>query len=243
MDGEQRQLSLSDKLDILTRSHNGLSNTSISESVGCTVEIIHQIVSQHSRITECSSPRLARRYLELGDKLKVIFLAESGTFRQEILEEFSISPRTFRRIIQKKAILLSHAKSGRLTKTKKELYAKYPEVDAELEAFIAFARSLGLPVTRELMQERALTTAITKGITNFKASNGYIENFMRRAGIQSSVRLHGRGGSTIPNGHEERMNQIQEICSMYPLQNIYNMDESGLFYRLCAHNLHATLIF
>ena len=57
-------------------------------------------------------------------------------------------------------------------KTKKELYAKYLEVDAELEALIAFARVLGLPVTPELMQERALTTAITKGISNFKTGNG-----------------------------------------------------------------------
>ena len=56
---------------------------------------------------------------------------------------------------------------------------------------------------------------------------------MRRASIQISIQLHGRGGSTIPNGHEKRMYQIQEICSMYPLRNIYNMDESGLFYRLC----------
>ena len=118
-------------------------------------------------------------------------------------------------------------------KTKKELFAKYPEVDPELEAFIDFARSLGLPVTRELMQKRALTTAMTKGITNFKASNGYIENFMRRASIQISVRLYGRNGSTTPKGHEERMNQIQEIHSMYPLLNIYNIDESGLFYSLC----------
>ena len=105
MDGEQRHLSLSDKLDILTQSHNGLSKSSISESAGCTAETVHQIVSQHSRITKCSSLRLARRYLELGDNLKVIFLAESGTYQQETLDEFSISPRTFRRIIHKKDIL------------------------------------------------------------------------------------------------------------------------------------------
>ena len=83
------------------------------------------------------------------------------------------------------------------------------------------------------MQERALTAALTKGITTFKASNGFIKKFMKTAGIDSSVPLHGRGCSTIPNGHENRMNQICDICSLYPLRNIYNMDESGLFYRLC----------
>ena len=190
-------------------------------------------MTQRSRITKCSSPRLARRYLELGDKLKVIFFGETGTPRQQILHEFSTSPRTFRRIVHKKEVLQSHAKKERPLTIKKELYGKYPEVDAEVEAFVSYARSSGLPVTRELMQERALTAALTRGISTFKESNGYIEKFMKRAGIDISVRLHGRGGSTIPNGHEERMNQIRDICYLYPLRNIYNTDEYGLFYRLC----------
>ena len=83
------------------------------------------------------------------------------------------------------------------------------------------------------MKECALTTALTRGITTFKASNGSMEKFMKRAGIDSSVRLHGRGGPTIPNGHEDGMNQIRDVCFLYPLRNTYNMDESGLFYRLC----------
>ena len=57
-------------------------------------------------------------------------------------------------------------------KTKKDMYAKHPRVDAELDDFIASAWSPGLPVTPELMQERAMTAAISKGITKFKASNG-----------------------------------------------------------------------
>ena len=84
-------------------------------------------------------------------------------------------------------------------RTKKELCSKHLEVDTELEDFITFARSLDLPVTQKLMQERALTTIITQRITNFNSSNGYIENFMKRAGIQSSVRLNERDGSTISN--------------------------------------------
>ena len=78
-----------------------------------------------------------------------------------------------------------------------------------------------MPVPRELMQEPALTTAIKKGIANFNTSNGYIENFMRRASIQNSVRFHGHGGSTIANGHEEPMNQIQEICTRSEISTIW----------------------
>ena len=195
----------------------------MSESVGCTNGTVRQIVSQRSRITKCSSPRLARRYLELGDKLKLVFFAETGTPRQQVLNEFSISPSTFWRIIHKKELLQSHPKKVRPLTIKKELDAKHPEVP----------ENFGLPVTRELMQERELTAALTRVTTTFKVNNGYIEKFIKRFGIDSSVRVHGCGGSTIPNGHEKRMNQILDICSLYPLRNIYNMDESGLFYRFC----------
>ena len=83
--------------------------------------------------------------------LNIIFLAESGTDRQEIIDEFSIGHRTIHRIIHTKDILQSHIKNRRPMKTKKELCAKHPEVDAELEGFIRFARKLVLPVTREIM--------------------------------------------------------------------------------------------
>ena len=110
----------------------------MSEYVGCTNGTVRQIVSQRSRITKFSSPRLARRYLELGDKLKVVSFAETGTPRQQVLDEFSISPRTFWRIIRKKELLQSHPKKGRPL-TIKELYAKHPEVVAEVEAFVSYA--------------------------------------------------------------------------------------------------------
>ena len=91
---------------------------------------------------------------------------------------------------------------------------------------------MGLPVTLKLIQERALTTAIARGTYNFKASDRYIANFTRRAGVQSSVRLHGLVDFTIPSCHGERMNPIKKVYSIYPLRNIYNMDESDLFCRL-----------
>ena len=61
---------------------------------------------------------------------------------------------------------------------------------------------------------------------------------MRRAGIQSSVRLHGCGGSAIPNGHEGRMNQIQELCSIYPLRNIYTWTNL-----VCSTSLTENVVF
>ena len=36
---------------------------------------------------------------------------------------------------------------------------------------------------------------------------------------------------TLPADHAERMQEIREVSAQYQLKNIWNMDESGLFYR------------
>ena len=50
--------------------------------------------------------------------------------------------------------------------------------------------------------------------------------------MQGSVRLHGRGGSAVPSSYEQRTEEMRSISAIYSLRSIYNMDESGLFYRM-----------
>ncbi len=81
------------------------------------------------------------------------------------------------------------------------------------------------------MQERGKINAGTLGIAEFSVSNGYIESFIRCNKTQRSVMVHGRGGSAVPSNYEQRMEEIQSVSANYQLRNIYDMDESSLFYR------------
>ena len=98
-----------------------------------------------------------------------------------------------------------------------------------MEKFVSYVRSLRLPVTRSLMQERARIVATSRGITEFKAGNGYIQRFLTRTNVKESTRLNGPGSAHIPSNHEERMAAIREIFAGYLLRNVHNMDESGLY--------------
>ncbi len=75
--------------------------------------------------------------------------------------------------------------------------------------------------------------ALANGITELNGRNGYIEKFISRNTIHRTVRLHGHGASVLPSNYEERTIEVRTIRNPYPLHNIYNMDESGSFYRLC----------
>ena len=93
-------------------------------------------------------------------------------------------------------------------------------------------------MTLRLIQERARKEAETRNILNCHASRGWVQKFLRRPPAQPSFRLHGKGGVTLPIDHAERMREVREISSQYRLKNIWNMDESGLFYHNGARRLN-----
>ena len=122
------------------------------------------------------------------------------------------------------------------------LAVRYPAPEAKLENFVSFDRQLRLPVTRNLIQERARIAASTLGLSDFKTSKGYIERFIRRSQVKNSVHLHGRGGSSLPTNHEECMERLRAVSQNYPLRYIYNMHESELCIWIGRGRLRGSLV-
>lgn len=62
---------------------------------------------------------------------------------------------------------------------------RYPQVDEAVLCFVSEMRAKGLPVTRQAMRLKAGEIAKTLGIeeTKFKATRGWCDRFMRRAGL------------------------------------------------------------
>lgn len=62
-------------------------------------------------------------------------------------------------------------------------------------------------------------------------SSGWLDSFKRRRGIKSFT-LHGEAGSVNLADVEEYMKELRIICQGFLSQDIYNMDESALFWKL-----------
>ena len=69
---------------------------------------------------------------------------------------------------------------------------------------------------------------IPEGALNF--SVGWLQKFKKRHSIHQ-VKLHGEGASVDLTVVSEALPQLRNICGNYPPERIYNMDETGLFYR------------
>ena len=49
----------------------------------------------------------------------------------------------------------------------------------------------------------------------------------------SSRKLHGEAASSDQTAINKALPLLHNKCANYPLERIYNMDETGLFYRYC----------
>ena len=68
-------------------------------------------------------------------------------------------------------------------------------------------------------------------IDKFRASNGWLYNFKKRHAFKQ-FRIHGESGDAQMTGID---NQLRILCAKiasYDDDDVYNMDEMGLFYNL-----------
>ena len=168
----------------------------------------------------------------MADKLRIIQIRSRGVTKKAIKDQSNIFYRIIGRIEADKGQLLSMDKNKVRFSVQRCIALKYPEIEERVIEFISLARSQRLPVSMRLIRERALMTAESLKINSFKASPGWLEKFLRRTSVQPSFKLHGKGNSQLSKNHLTRIEEIRQIASEYDVSNIYNMDESGLFYRM-----------
>ena len=75
--------------------------------------------------------------------------------------------------------------------------------------------------------------------TDLKLSNGWLDSFKNRHGIKSWRRF-GENGSIDPTIILNALPDLYEATRNYSLDDIYNMDETGLFFRMKADHSLAT---
>jgi hypothetical protein len=60
-------------------------------------------------------------------------------------------------------------------------------------------------------------------------SNGWLQGFQRRFGIKEYVQ-HGEAGS-VPEEAADEMVDLRQLTNTYQPRNVFNMDQTGLFWR------------
>jgi len=118
--------------------------------------------------------------------------------------------------------------------TKRARQTEHPEVSEMMYLWVSKAMGDGILLTGEVLRQKWTKFANLAGIPEderLKLSNGWLGRFKERNGLKE-VKRHGEAGSSNAETVEKERKRMQDLIreSGYELRNIFNMDETGLFY-------------
>ena len=86
-----------------------------------------------------------------------------------------------------------------------------------------------IPVSGPMIQEEALQIALKLNVTGFTASNGWLEKWKTRHNVKQ-FSVAGEDGEVNAETLESWAERLPEIVKGYELKDIWNADETGLFF-------------
>jgi len=181
--------------------------------------------------------RKKRNNLCLQDKLQVVDLLENGKSEGVIANLLgNVSKSQIHNISVNREKL--RKLDGTIPPTAKRMKNEslYPEIDQAVLKWVNLMRNPDhrwkpLPLSRTHVQVRARIEAELRGVTGFEASDGWFRNWRRRCLIGVSTKLYGEAGDVNVAEMEPLIEQLRDKLRRFSPNNVFNMDETGLFYR------------
>lgn len=179
-----------------------------------------------------AQPTKKRKFLSLEDKARIIAEAESGKKKANIAEDFGIAPSSLSTILKSKESIAKALASGTSAQHKKVTQPLHEDLDKAVYTWFVETRAKKVPLSGNIVQQKALNYACLLGIDDFKASTGWLNRFKARHNIVGKV-LCGESAAADTDGASAwTESNVAGIMKDYAPKDIYNADETGLFYEM-----------
>lgn len=165
-------------------------------------------------------------YIEQNKSMKNTRIAEifSDKFKKTVSARSIGNYRVSKDKILESVSLNSKAK--RITKK-----CKYDEVNEKLFEWIQMVEVYGGVYTERIIKEKALMIAKDLKTRDFCASNGWIHSFKSRYGIGLKI-LSVEASDLSKDNFSEFYSNIEKKLEKYNPEDVYNCDETALFFKL-----------
>ena len=110
-------------------------------------------------------------------------------------------------------------------------HGQHPDLESALQLWLNDVRARNAVVNDEMMLEKAKWFGKQLNIDNLNYSRGWLARFKERKEI-SRQKIQGEAASADMTKVCEGRTHLQEVLSHYDPEDIYNMDETALFYQL-----------
>ena len=180
-----------------------------------------------------------RKCFNLKTKIEIFEELDRGVKRNEICLNFGIVKSTLAGIIKDREKIYDTLASGNaVPKSKKMRGAKYADIEELLFDWFQKMREKSIPIGGVLIKEKARALAAEFEITDFSASDGWVQKFLNRFNIS----LQSICGELNKVGEEKANDWItffEGIKSKFRPQDVYNMDKTGIFFNLFPDQTYA----
>ena len=173
-----------------------------------------------------------RKVLTLEERMGVLYSSSKGKSCRAIAKELGVGKTQIQGIIKERDDIKKRWESGGRSDEKysKSRNVGYEDLDSLMWEWFTVARSKSIPVSGRMIQERATMYAAELGHTSFTGSNGWLDRWLKRHNVHLRS-LTGEAADVDPAVIEDWGKRLQSICEGYEKKDIFNADETGLFYR------------
>ena len=197
-----------------------------------------------------------KRMLSLETKMDIIRKYESGVRLTTIAKEYDRNPSTIGTIIKQKEDIKKATPAKGVTILSSKRTKVHDEMEKLLLLWIKEKEIAGDTLTESIICHKA--SAIFRDLIDssddagegsskqqappqFKASSGWFDRFKKRSGIHSVVR-HGEAASADVTAATAFKTTFQEIVEAegYVSQQVFNCDETGLFWKKMPRRTYIT---
>lgn len=166
-------------------------------------------------------------------KLKIIEEHRHGTKVSSLVAMYGLSQSTISTILKTEEKLRKQASGDAPTAKRARIRTRgYEKIEDSLYKWMANARSRNIPISGPILMAKAKHFAVLLDQEDFKPSGGWLQRFRARYGINYR-RIVGESASMDFSGREAWLEEhLPIIFKSYAERDIYNGDETGLFYQL-----------
>ena len=168
-------------------------------------------------------------YIKANNNVKQ---GEVALFFNTKYNELNIDRSTISKIWQKHEKWLAILLTSQTASIFRQRSVQFPELDKALQIWTAQAVTAGLPLTDMILQQKGIEFAqmLNIGENQMKFTNGWVYRF-RRNGLHR-VKFSGEANSAPIETLPEERARLRALLAKYDKEDIYNADETGVFFRM-----------
>ena len=178
-------------------------------------------------------PKNKRKSLTAAQKKEICSKKKSSPFlkNKDLANEYGVSDGMISDILKAKDRWLAIDLNSHQATLRREKKIPFPIIEDALTLWTEGAIQANVIITDEILSKKASEFAFLCNEHKFKGSIGWIDNFKKRHNFKQYC-IHGEASSAPLQNLDEMRNNINQILKNYDPQDIFNCDETGLFWKM-----------